>query len=88
MLSTVYLQLDYNEFVIESKFKFFNGFNSRRVGRTSQINSIEKDYLYRDSRKIPVIKIEAGSKKYIFNDNLNEAEIDWLIKEIKDWLYK
>ena len=88
MLSNVYFRLNSNKFVIESKSKLFNGFNSRRVGETSKIKSIEKDYFYQNERKIPIIKIVAGSRIYNLSENLKEAEIDFLIKEIKDWLYK
>ena len=69
------------------KSNSFNNSNSWEVGDTPKINSVKKDYLYSNNRKIPIVKIEAGSKSYNFNENLDEAEIDWLVKEIKDWLY-
>ncbi|MEM6399248.1 MAG: serine/threonine-protein kinase [Cyanobacteria bacterium P01_D01_bin.116] len=87
MFKTFSLQLNPLKFVIESKSNSFNNSNSWEVGDTPKINSVKKDYLYSNNRKIPIVKIEAGSKSYNFNENLDEAEIDWLVKEIKDWLY-
>ncbi|MEL7246366.1 MAG: serine/threonine-protein kinase, partial [Cyanobacteria bacterium J06573_2] len=85
MLSNVHLKLNQNDFFIKSNPNYFH---LHETGTISSIKSIKKDYLYSDSKRIPVIRIEAGSKKYDFNDNLDEAEIDWLVREINDWLYK
>ncbi|MBV6626974.1 MAG: serine/threonine protein kinase [Rivularia sp. (in: Bacteria)] len=90
MLSTFSLQLNPLKFLIESKskFKLFNNFSSWKVGNTSEIKSVKKDYLHSKQGKTPIVRIETGSEKYEFGENLDEAETDWLVKEIKDWLYK
>jgi len=88
MFKTFSFQLNPRKFLIESKSKFFNNSNSWEVGDTPEIKSIKKDYLYSNNDKTPIVRIEAGSKTYSFSENLDEAEIDWLVKEIKDWLYK
>lgn len=88
IFSNVYFRLNSKKFVIESKSKLYNGFNSRKVGTTSKIKSIDKDYFNDNGINIPIIKIKTSSKVYNLSENLKEAEIDWLVKEINDWLYK
>ncbi|BAY82533.1 serine/threonine protein kinase [Calothrix parasitica NIES-267] len=86
---TFYLRFNPQKFVVESKSKskYFNCLNSWKLGDTSEIKSVRKDYLQSRQGKTPIIRIETASKKYEIIEGLNEAEIDWLVKEIKDWLY-
>ena len=83
---TFYFQLDRDDLIMEWKLFFF-AVGSKR-GKTYKINDIKKDYFYsdNDNNKHPFVSIEADVKRYVFSVGLNEAEIDWLVKEIQDWL--
>ena len=86
MCSIFYFRLNSDDFVMEQKK--FNYIKKIKAGNTSKIKSIKKDYLYSNNKKIPIVNIKAGFEKYNINEGLKEAEIDWLVKEINDWLYK
>ncbi len=85
---TFSLQLDRDDLIMQWKL-FFLPVGSRR-GKTSKINNIKKDYFDIDSKndknKRPFVSIEADVRRYVFSLGLDNAEIDWLVKEIQDWL--
>ncbi len=83
---TFYLQLDRDDLIMQWKL-FFLPVGSRR-GKTSKINNIKKDYFDfdNDNDKRAFVSIEADVRRYVFSLGLDNAEIDWLVKEIQDWL--
>ena len=78
-----------NYFVIE--WKLFGKTYRRKMGKTSAIHNIsvgETDYQVND-KSFNLVSIEAGAIKFDFGGSapkLADAEITWLIAEIKDWL--
>ncbi|AFY56257.1 serine/threonine protein kinase [Rivularia sp. PCC 7116] len=83
---TLYIRLKPDNFVME--WSRFDSIYKAEFGETSKIKSIKKEYYYYKYSKAPIVMIEAGTQKYSFDLNLDEAEIDWLVEEINDWLYK
>ncbi len=82
---TFYLKLNRDKFVIE--WRLFDLAIGRKVGKASQLNNLRKSYFDDENGKPhPGVLIEAGVNKYDYFRGLDEAEIDWLIKEIQDWL--
>ena len=79
-----HLSLNQKNLVMEWKFSSFT--IKSIVCEASKIKSIKKDCYYRYENKLPELLIEADSKTICFSENLEEAEIDWLVQEIKDWL--
>jgi len=51
-----------------------------RSSPTEAINKIKR------SRFSPILSIWAGNRQYLLNFNLSEPELDWLAKELSEWL--
>jgi serine/threonine protein kinase len=75
-----YLYFDNMGFGIGRQLFIFRS-HCRLLGKNSEIKLI---------RAIPQegIFIQTAKQRYIFNQNLTKPELDWLVKEIKDWLRK
>jgi len=73
-----YLYFEKTNFGIGQQLFVFPS-NRRQLGHISEIKSI---------RAIPHegISIQTAKQRYIFNQNINKPELEWLVKEIKDWL--
>ena len=73
-----YIIFERNQFVIERRYFKFN--YSRQSGQTSDI--LEIDYS-RDNRSV---FLRLPKQNYCLGKNLTEAEGEWLVREIKEWL--
>ncbi|MGB6299542.1 MAG: serine/threonine-protein kinase [Rivularia sp. (in: cyanobacteria)] len=78
-----------NEFAME--WKFLGKTYRQKMGKTSAIQNIrigQTSYKIND-KHLKMVSMEAGAIKYEFGGfapRLADAEITWLINEIKDWL--
>jgi hypothetical protein len=83
------IYFDRENFVME--WKFLGKTYRQKTGKTSAIHSITQgETSYKINEKhLKMVSMEAGAIKFDFGGfapKLADAEITWLIGEIKDWL--
>ena len=79
-----HLELNQNNFIL--RWKVFGFTYRKRIGDISSIHHIDVANTESNENKFKKILFQAGTQKYRFGGVMTNAEREWLIREMKDWL--